>query len=296
MTQPPAANDLWRIALAGDARNQAAYAAALEEVAESISAFESKPGGPWRIEALTTTQPDAAALNARLAAAAASVGCAPPDIEIGKMPQVDWLAENRRAFPPLRVGRFFVYGSHYAGTVPAGARVVTLDAGIAFGSGEHATTRGCLLALDRLARSKTVRMALDVGCGSGILGIAIARSWPARVVASDIDRDSVRVARENVQRNAVGAQVDVGWSDGLARVRPRRGYDVVVANILARPLCRLAGDITRAVRPGGTVILSGLLAGQESEVRAAYRSRGLMLDRRIAIDGWHTLIFRRGRA
>jgi ribosomal protein L11 methyltransferase len=205
------------------------------------------------------------------------------------------MSRRRHSKSPLAVGRYFVYGSHYAGAVPAGAHAITLDAGIAFGSGEHATTRGCLLALDRLARRRRVRRALDVGCGSGILAIGIARSWSARVVASDIDRDSVRVAAENVRRNAVGRRVRVGWSDGLARVRPLRGYDVVVANILARPLCRLAGAIAGAVSPGGTVILSGLLAGQESEVRAAYRCRGLKLDRRIAIDGWRTLIFRRGR-
>src|SRR5690606_26571386 len=138
-------------------------------------------------------------------------------------PRVDWLAENRRAFPPLRAGRYFIYGSHYQGDAPAGARRVMLDAGIAFGSGEHATTRGCLLALDRHARRRRVRRALDLGCGSGILAIAIARSWPARVVATDIDRNAVRVATENVSRNAVGGRVRVRWSDGLSRVRPRRG-------------------------------------------------------------------------
>jgi ribosomal protein L11 methyltransferase len=286
---------LWRIVLAADARSQAAFAAALEDIVLSISAFEAKKNGAWRIEALTDAEPDASDIAGRLTAAAESVGASVPEIEIAPMPQVDWLAENRRSFPPLAVGRYFVYGSHYTGSVPAGARVVTLDAGIAFGSGEHATTRGCLLALDQLARARRVRRALDVGCGSGILAIGIARSWPARVVASDIDRDSVRVASENVRRNAAGRQVRVGWSDGLARVRPRSGYDVVVANILARPLCRLAGAIAGAVAPGGTVILSGLLAGQESEVRTAYRGRGLKLVRRIAIDGWHTLIFRRGR-
>jgi ribosomal protein L11 methyltransferase len=295
VSEQPAHPDLWRIVLAADGRSQAAYAAALEDIAVSSAAFESKAGGPWRIEALTAGEPDAAAIRALLAQAAEAAGIAAPGIEIAPMPQVDWLAENRRSFPPLAVGRYFVYGSHYAGAVPAGAHAIRLDAGIAFGSGEHATTRGCLLALDRLARRRRVGRALDVGCGSGILAIGIARAWPARIVASDIDRDSVRVAAENVRRNAVGGQVRVAWSDGLARVRPRRGYDVVVANILARPLCRLSGAIAGAVRPGGTVILSGLLAGQETEVRAAYRGRGLKLDRRIAIDGWHTLVFRRGR-
>jgi ribosomal protein L11 methyltransferase len=286
---------LWRIALVADARSQAAYAAALEEIAASISAFESGPGGAWRIEALTTSEPDRAAIEAQLASAAAALDLHVPEIDIGPLPKVDWLAENRRAFPPLAVGRYFVFGSHYGGAVPAGARAIELDASIAFGSGEHATTRGCLLALDRLSRARRVRRVLDVGCGSGILAIGAARSWPARVVASDIDRDSVRLAAENMRRNAVAGRVKVLRSDGLARVRPRRGYDVVLANILARPLCRLAGPISRAVRAGGTVVLSGLLAGQESEVRGAYRGRGLKLSRRIPIGGWHTLVFRRGR-
>jgi ribosomal protein L11 methyltransferase len=289
------APEIWRIALPADRRSQAAFAAALEEVAESISAFEQAPGGAWRIEALTTVEPDGKAIRARLADAAEVLGTKVPEIEIGLMPKVDWLAENRRAFPPLAVGRYFVFGTHYAGAPPAGARLIRLDASIAFGSGEHATTRGCLLALDRLSRARRARRVLDVGCGSGILAIGAARSWPARVVASDIDRESVRLAAENMRRNAVADRVTVLRSDGLARVRPLRGYDVVLANILARPLCRLAGPIGRAVRQGGTVILSGLLAGQESEVRSAYRARGLRLSRRIPIGGWHTLVFRRGR-
>lgn len=294
MTQAPSF-DLWRVALTADGATQAAYAAALEEICDSISAFESKPGGPWRIEGIATVEPDRVALAARLALAAASTNGAVPPLEIEPMPQIDWLAENRRSFPPLKAGRYFIYGSHYQGAVPAGARAVTLDAGIAFGSGEHATTRGCLLALDSLGRRTPVRRALDVGCGSGILAIAMAKTWPLRAVASDIDRNSVGVAAENVRRNAVARRVETVFSNGLARVRPRRGYDVVVANILARPLCRLAGEIGAAVRPGGTLVLSGLLAGQESEVRAAYRARGLVLERRIAIDGWHTLILRRGQ-
>jgi ribosomal protein L11 methyltransferase len=285
---------LWRIALQADARTQAAYALALEAIAESISAFESAPGGVWRIEALTAVEPDGKEIRTRLAEAAAAFGTSAPEIEIGAMPDVDWLAENRRAFPPLAIGRYFVFGSHYAGDVPAGARPIELDASIAFGSGEHATTRGCLLALDGLSRARRAKRVLDVGCGSGILAIGAARSWPARIVASDIDRDSVRLAAENMRRNAVASRVKVLHSDGLARVRPRRGYDVVLANILARPLCRLAGPIGRAVRQGGTVILSGLLAGQECEVRNVYRARGLRLRRRIPIGGWHTLVFRRG--
>jgi ribosomal protein L11 methyltransferase len=289
------APDIWRIALPADGRSQAAYAAALEDVAESISAFESTPGGAWRIEALTMIEPDKKAICARLDGAAGALGVTPPEIEIGLMPKIDWLAENRRAFPPVAIGRYFVFGTHYQGAVPAGARPIQLDASIAFGSGEHATTRGCLLALDRLSRTRRVRRVLDVGSGSGILAIGAARSWPARVVASDIDRDSVGLAAKNMRRNGVAGRVSVLRSDGLTRVRPRRGYDVVLANILARPLCRLAGPLARAVRPGGTVILSGLLAAQESEVRTAYRARRLHFSRRLAFGGWHTLVFRRAR-
>ena len=285
---------LWRVVLVADGVSQAAYAAALEEIAESIAAFESTPGGPWRIEALTREEPDRTALAARLALAAESLGRAAPPVTVEPMPEVDWLAENRRSFPPLAVGRYFVYGSHYEGTIPAGAQAIELDAGIAFGSGEHATTRGCLLAIDRHAKRTRVGRALDLGCGSGILAIAMAKTWPARIVAADIDPDSVRVAAENVRRNHEAERIRVLWSNGLARVRPAQGYDLVVANILAGPLCRLAGAIARAVRPGGTLILSGLLETQEAEVRAAYRARKLALQGRIALNGWSTLVFARG--
>ncbi|HEX6980332.1 MAG TPA: 50S ribosomal protein L11 methyltransferase [Alphaproteobacteria bacterium] len=289
--------EIWRIELVADAVSQATYAAALEEISASLSAFETAPGGPWRIEALLTAEPDREAVAARLAAAAASLGREAPKPIIERMPDIDWVAENRRSFPPLRVGRFFVYGSHYRGQIPAGARAITLDAGMAFGSGEHATTRGCLLALDAEAKRRRLGRALDVGCGSGILAIAMAKAWPAvrpaGIVAADIDPDSVRIARENVQRNKVAHAVRVRWSNGLNRIRVRRGYDAVVANILANPLRRLAGDISRAARPGGIVILSGLLGSQENEVRAAYRARGLVLVGRLALDGWHTLVLKR---
>lgn len=284
---------IWRIAFVANGATQVPFAQAIEDIVDSVSAMEAAPGGPWRVEGLTQTEPDRADISARLKAAADNIGTQPPEIVIERLPDIDWLAENRKSFPPLRVGRFFVYGSHIKEKPPQGVHPIALDAGIAFGSGEHATTKGCLLAIDRLARRLQMRRVLDVGTGSGILAIAAARTWHADIMASDIDRDSVRVAAENMVRNGV-AHVRVRHADGLTKLRGRGRRDLVLANILAKPLCRLARDIARVVRPGGTVVLSGLLAEQEMQVRAAYRAHGLALRGRIAINGWHTLVLRRG--
>jgi ribosomal protein L11 methyltransferase len=287
---------VWRVTLAADALSHVALARALEDICEAISSFEATPGGSWRIDGVTTTEPDRGELATRLALAAASVGRLPPAVHVEKLPATDWLAENRRAFPPLRVGRCFIFGSHFTGRPPAGMIAIALDASIAFGTGEHATTRGCLLALEAMARRRRIGRALDLGCGSGILAIVAARLWARPVTAADIDADAVRIARENARRNRVGRLVRALASNGDGRLRARRRYDLVVANILARPLCRLARGIARATRPGGTVILSGLLATQEPEVLAAYRQRRLRLRRRIALSGWHTLVLQRGRS
>lgn len=276
---------------------QPVLAEAIEDACDALMAFELTPGGPWRLEGLTMTEPDEAAIRAQLARAASDFGLSPPEARIERLPDIDWLARNRHAFPPLRAGRYFVYGSHYEGQVPPGMIGLELDAGIAFGSGEHATTRGCLLAIDRQARrGRGPQRMLDHGCGSGILGLAAAKTWPCQVDAADIDRDAVRVASENARRNGVSPRrLRVRWSDGTSRPLRRRGYDLVCANILARPLRRLSRPLARTVGPGGTLVLSGLLAAQGADIIAAYRFQRLVLTGRIIIDGWVTLIFRRGR-
>ncbi len=286
---------VWKIEVMTTAAAQPVLAQAIEDRCDALMAFELTPGGPWRLEGLTMDEPDEAAIRAQLALAASDLGLPPPEAKIERLPDVDWLARNRRAFPPLRVGRYFVYGSHYEDAVPPGVIGIELDAGIAFGSGEHATTRGCLLAIDRRARrGRKVRRALDHGCGSGILGIAAAKSWPCRVAAADIDRDSVRVAAENAWRNGVSKRrLCTRWSDGISRPIAARRYDLVCANILARPLRRLSRLLARAVAPGGMLVLSGLLASQAADIVAAYRFQGLALMSRISIDGWQTLVLRR---
>ncbi len=157
--------DIWRIAFAADGATQLALTQAIEDVVDSVSAMESAPGGPWRIEGLTQFEPDRADIAARLKRAADEIGVAPPDPVIERLPDIDWLAENRKSFPPLRVGRFFVYGSHIKEPPPQGTHAIALDAGIAFGSGEHATTKGCLLAIDRLARRR--RCTQNPRCRAG---------------------------------------------------------------------------------------------------------------------------------
>jgi ribosomal protein L11 methyltransferase len=284
----------WQIRLVADALAERAFGTALEPLALSLSAFESAPGGPWQVDAIFAPETSRAEVDACLAAAAASLGRTAPAVFVSDVPDTDWVAENQRSFPPLAIGRYFVRGSHVTVPNPPGAWPIELDAGIAFGSGEHATTRGCLLAIEACVRRRKPRRALDLGCGSAILAIALARAGVARVVASDIDRDSVRVARENLRINGVERQVRAVVSDGFARLPQRHGFDFVVANILARPLVRLAPELARAVAPHGTLVLSGLLAEQETEVRVAYRRQRLAFVGRRAILGWHTLEFRRG--
>jgi ribosomal protein L11 methyltransferase len=293
----PAGRPVWKIEVMTTAAGQPVLSAAIEDNVDALMAFELTPGGPWRLEGLVMDAVDEPAIRANLAAAAAKHGLSAPEAKIERLPDVDWLSKNRREFPPLRAGRYFVYGSHYEGSVPPGRLGLELDAGIAFGSGEHATTRGCLLALDRLGRRRgRPRRVFDHGCGSGILGIAAAKTWPTRVRAADIDRDAVRVAAENALRNGIGGRrLRAAWSDGISRPMRRRRYDLVFANILARPLRRLSRPLARTVASGGTLVLSGLLASQGADIIAAYRFQRLTLSRRSVLDGWLTLVLRRPR-
>jgi ribosomal protein L11 methyltransferase len=285
----------WQIRMVVDPIGERAYGLALEPVAQSLSSFENAPGGPWQVDAIFAAGTRRDEVEALLAEAASSIGRPPPAFVASDVPDMDWVAENQRSFPPLSIGRFHVRGSHVEGPSPAGSWPIELDAGIAFGSGEHATTRGCLLAIEAAARRRVPRRALDLGCGSAILAIGLARAGTPSVLASDIDADSVRVAAENIRINAVSRQVHACVSDGFARLPRRRGFDFAVANILARPLVRLAPALARCLVPGGRLVLSGLLASQEVEVRAAYCGQRLAFAGRRAIMGWHTLEFvRRG--
>lgn len=273
-----------------------AVAAALDELAGAVSAFEAdEAAAVWQVEAYPRAPVLDTALEIQLALLAAEAGGQLVRIAEERLPERDWLADNRRAFPPLRIGRFFLHGSHWTGPVPAGAVAVGIDAAEAFGTGEHPSTSGCLLALDALARRRRFRRPLDIGTGSGILAIAAAKRLHCRVLASDVDCAAVRVAARHVRRNGLAGKVRLVCAPGYrSRSLRRSDHDLVFANILARPLAHMARDLKRALAPGGVAVLAGLLRRQEPLVLAAHRMQRLALARRVVIDGWSTLILRRG--
>jgi ribosomal protein L11 methyltransferase len=212
------------------------------------------------------------------------------------VPDLNWVAISQAALPPVHAGRFTVHGSHDKGRIPRGPNTILIDAGEAFGTAHHATTLGCLLAIDRLARSRPFANVLDLGCGSGVLAIAAARSMPAaRLIATDMDLQSVTVAAENIRINGTARQISVICANGIAHpdVRRRAPFDLLIANILAGPLVKLAPDLARSVTPGATLVLSGILIPQAHEVIASYLAQGFRLDRHDRIAGWSTLTFSR---
>lgn len=289
-------NSVWRL-LAQVRGTDAANAvfALLDDNADAVSAFETAPQ-EWRVEAYRPSRMPNPMLGAQLALAAVAAGGTLAEFGQENLPARDWLAENQLSFPPLRVGRFFIYGSHYDRDVPAGAIGIVVDAATAFGTGEHPSTRGCLLALDRLARRRQFHRPLDIGTGTGILSIAAAKLLHRKVLAGDIDPRAICVARHNAAHNGVEGLVQSrkapGYRDRLIR---RSRYDLVLSNILARPLAVMAADLARRLAPNGRAVLSGLLRRQEPIVLAPHRGCGIVLDHRLIIDGWSTLVMRRRR-
>jgi ribosomal protein L11 methyltransferase len=273
------------------------FLAELEEAGISVAAFEeggerSVGGEMWRVELMHRGEPDERELAARLAPLAQRSGLDRIDLTIAPLAATDWLARVAESFTPRRIGRFWVHGSHVRAAPPAGTVAIELDAGLAFGSGEHESTRGCLLALDDLARRRRFQRVLDLGCGSGILAIAAARCWPAAVLAVDNDHDAVAVAKENALRNGVARLIRTAHSDGYRSREVRAGapYDLILANILADPLCDMARDLARHLAPGGTAIVAGLFDRQAARVAAVHRAGGLRPRARRDLGIWTTLV------
>lgn len=291
---------LWTIRLVCGDAPAAAWQEALGLIAQSVARFEVQPAagpGPrsWRIEAICDRAPVAREVAGLLAETAGMALEELPEIAIETLEDRDWLALNRRQFPPVRAGRFFIHGTHFEGIPPPGALAICLDAGPAFGSGSHESTRGALMAIDRCVGAGTYGRVLDLGCGSGILALALALSTGAAVLASDREAAAVENTKFNAAANGLGSRIEACLADGLsARVRARAPFDLVAANILAEPLIAMAADLGEVVEPGGMAILSGLIAPQEHDVLAAYHGAGFLHRSTLVLGQWSTLTVERG--
>ncbi|HEX9906610.1 MAG TPA: 50S ribosomal protein L11 methyltransferase [Propylenella sp.] len=255
--------------------------------------LDERADGRWSVEAYFENGDAAAignALRDRLGADA--FGAA---IAVELLPDADWVAVGLAALSPVGAGRFIVHGSHDRGRVPAGRVAIEIDAAQAFGTGHHATTAGCLAVLDRLMRRRRFRHVLDLGTGSGLLAIAIAKMLRRPVLAADIDPLAIEAARENARRNGTAHLVRSVVAQGVdhAVIRNAAPFDLVVANILAEPLCRLAPRLSALMARGGVIVLAGLLPEQRGRVVAAYRMQGLKLSGARTFDGWSVLMMRR---
>lgn len=272
----------------------------IEPAADAVAVFED--GATFRVDAYYSTE---AAADAALLQFT-EIGVLPPGTpfkaNVAPLPDENWVALSQAALPPVYAGRFIVCGSHDLDRVPRGRHTLIVEAGEAFGTAHHATTYGCLLALDRLSRQQAFSTVLDLGTGSGVLALALARVQPqAAIMATDIDARSIEVARENAARNNLGDRSrgpEFLVAEGVRNPRVQRAapFDLIVANILAGPLGRMAPDIAKLLVDGATLVLSGILVHQAREVLARYRALGLDTIAHHRHNGWSTLVLsKRGR-
>jgi ribosomal protein L11 methyltransferase len=296
---PPDGPRLHRVRLVAPAASMPTLLKRLEPLADAVSVFEREVDEAlepvsFEVDLWLAERPDPDLLRARLAESLDGLGVVLPErLEVEEQPPETWLEAASLRGPPQRIGRFLLR-SEPGGPAPPETIPIWMEAGLAFGSGEHATTRACLEALDRLVVRRP-RKVLDLGCGSGILAIAAAKACRCRVWAVDNDPIAVRVARENVRRNGVADRVRVLLGDGLGRGALRRAapFDLVLANILADPLIELAPAVRGALAPTGRLVLSGFLDRQVAAVEDAYRRRGLRRLARLDRPPWAALVLGR---
>jgi ribosomal protein L11 methyltransferase len=261
---------------------------------DTASACYEADGG-WIVAIYSTHSLDRDALREIVAHAAGKAAARALTFET--VQEKDWIAAGLAGLPPVEAGRFVVHGQHDRARVAVNRIGIEIEAALAFGTGHHGTTRGCLLAFDRLLKARHPRRVLDVGTGSGVLAIAAARACRRPVLASDIDRNAVAATGQNARANRAGRFVEAIRADGVRgrRLLSHAPYDLVVANILLQPLKRFAAPLARLAAPRSFIVLSGLLASQANAALAAYRMQGLALEHRILLDGWATLVLTRRR-
>ena len=251
-----------------------------------VAASKLESSGNWIAVGYFAGKPDQVSLD--LIAAASGIG----SFEVSKVEETDWVSKIKKDLRPIEAGLFWIHGSHEIGAAPVGLIPIEIDASLAFGTGHHGTTRGCLrLMCNMRARGMKPAQVCDVGCGTGVLAIAATKLWNCPVMACDNDPRAVAVASANLAKNNAGRSVHLVNCDGFAsgEFRKRGPFDLAVANILSGPLLRLAPDFAANVRIGGTVVLSGMLESETYEVYCAYRHAGFSVFGRLEIEGWVSL-------
>jgi ribosomal protein L11 methyltransferase len=260
-----------------------------EDLAVTAAAHEDEATGEWVFEATCDSSPDLdafAELARQTLGGEVSFSLEPID------PEVNWVAKSLEGLKPVIAGGFYVYGSHDTAPVPAAMTPIRIEAAQAFGTGHHETTTGCLEAIDRALKPRRFRAMLDIGTGTGVLAIALAKRTRLPVLATDIDPVAVRTTIENARDNEVGRYVIAIEAAGLEHRQIASGapYDLIVANILAGPLTGLAPAMARVAERGATIILSGILGHQAAAVVAAYSGQSIVLRQKIVKNDWATLV------
>jgi len=281
----------YQVTLLGEAGEAEAIASRLEETIEpralAVSLFD-RGMGRFEVSALYAERPHEDALVAALDGAAHGA------VSIEPLAAADWVTLSQGKRGPVQAGRFLAHGSHDRDRVPKRRLAIEIDAGQAFGTAHHASTRGCLLALDDLLKRERPRVILDVGTGTGILAIAAAKVLQCPVLASDEDRLAAAIAAANARKNRAGALISTVTARGFAHPSLRRlAADLLLANLVERALYALAPELARRVKPGGTAILSGLTQTQARTIEARSLAFGFILEKRVVLDGWTTLVLRR---
>ena len=258
-----------------------------------VAAFERPGSSEWDISLYFESPPDQAAIRIAVAQTAGKETAA--TLTFDTVEAKDWVKASLADLVPVSAGRFVVHGQHDRDRIPPNKLRIEIEAALAFGTGHHGTTRGCLMLLDRVLCQRTPRRVLDLGTGTGVLAIAAAKALHRPILASDIDPRSVLVAQENAVLNGVGQDVETIHAIGFGsqRFAQEGPFDLVLANILANPLRQLAPEMARHLAPSAFVILSGLLPPHARGVIAAYRNQGLRLVRRYQLDGWVSLLMQR---
>ncbi|WP_020592577.1 50S ribosomal protein L11 methyltransferase [Kiloniella laminariae] len=285
---------VWCISFDVPEAHLAIYELALEPLEGAIVVTNPDAAGMISAKVYVDGKPSQEQVEKLLSDTAGVMGGQTPEALIEQLPDIDWVAESQKALPPIVAGKFFVHGSHITQAPPEGSVPLLIEANVAFGTGQHDTTKGCLIALTDLADDRKITSALDMGCGSGILAMGIKILWDCPVLAIDIDADSVRVALENATLNKVSGITGIcGDGYATAEVSQQAPFDLIVANILAEPLCQMAPELEKNLAPGGIAVLSGLLITQQEQVVKAQEAQGLKVIRELHLGEWATLVLSR---